>query len=28
MNRKSWVVNLSLLKSHPAFRAVLLARFI
>lgn len=28
MNRKSWLLNLSLLKTHPAFRAVFLARFI
>ncbi len=28
MNRQSWLLNLSLLKTHPAFRAVFLARFI
>jgi ENTS family enterobactin (siderophore) exporter len=25
---KSWLLNLSLLKTHPAFRAVFIARFI
>lgn len=28
MNQKSWLLNLSLLKTHPAFRAVFIARFI
>ena len=28
MNRQSWLLNLSLLKTHPAFRAVFIARFI
>lgn len=28
MNKQSWLLNLSLLKTHPAFRAVFLARFI
>lgn len=28
MQRKSWLLNLSLLKTHPAFRAVFIARFI
>lgn len=28
MNRQSWLLNLSLLKTHPAFRAVFFARFI
>lgn len=28
MNRQSWLLNLSLLQTHPAFRAVFLARFI
>lgn len=28
MNRQSWLLNPSLLKTHPAFRAVFLARFI
>lgn len=28
MNRQSWLLNLSLLRTHPAFRAVFLARFI
>lgn len=28
MNRQSRLLNLSLLKTHPAFRAVFLARFI
>lgn len=27
MNKQSWLLNLSLLKTHPAFRAVFLARF-
>ncbi|MEF3926007.1 hypothetical protein ACNI17_46160, partial [Escherichia coli] len=26
MNKQSWLLNLSLLKTHPAFRAVFLAR--
>ena len=28
MNQKSWLLNLSLLKTHPAYRAVFIARFI
>ncbi|WP_336340303.1 enterobactin transporter EntS [Enterobacter cloacae] len=28
MNQKSWLINLSLLKTHPAYRAVFIARFI
>lgn len=28
MNRQSWLLNISLLKTHPAFRAVFIARFI
>ncbi|MEW5559474.1 enterobactin transporter EntS [Enterobacter asburiae] len=28
MQRQSWLLNLSLLKTHPAFRAVFIARFI
>ncbi|KNC93190.1 enterobactin transporter EntS, partial [Trabulsiella odontotermitis] len=28
MNRQSWLLNLSLLKTHPAYRAVFIARFI
>ena len=28
MTQKSWLLNLSLLKTHPAFRAVFIARFI
>ncbi|NGH42102.1 enterobactin transporter, partial [Escherichia coli] len=28
MNRQSWLLNLSLLKTHAAFRAVFIARFI
>jgi ENTS family enterobactin (siderophore) exporter len=28
MNRQSWLLNVSLLRTHPAFRAVFLARFI
>ena len=28
MNRQSWLLNLSLLKTPPAFRAVFIARFI
>lgn len=28
MNRQSWLLNMSLLKTHPAFRAVFIARFI
>ncbi len=28
MTRQSWLLNLSLLKTHPAFRAVFIARFI
>ena len=28
MNRQSWQLNLSLLKTHPAFRAVFIASFI
>lgn len=28
MNKHSWLLNLSLLKTHPAFRAVFIARFI
>ncbi|WP_318392464.1 enterobactin transporter EntS [Enterobacter sp.] len=28
MNRQSWLLNMSLLKTHPAYRAVFIARFI
>lgn len=28
MKQQSWLLNLSLLRTHPAFRAVFLARFI
>ncbi len=28
MTRQSWLINVSLLRTHPAFRAVFIARFI